>query len=983
MEGGGVRGRGRGRGVGGGRGRGRGRDGQQEQQGRGSNQGWSRGQVGPIQSGVQQGHVHVGLNRGGWTSGRGWGTGAGAGPSFAQVLSRETHKSSPSSSPANVVSCPVVPAMTSLNISEQVRPSSSLSPETKEILLPIKRPDDGGRCAVKKLNLLVNHFHVKFDPEKIIWHYDVDVKPKVASRNGHPVKVSKLDLSLIPKQMSLDDPRQFPLEMTAYDGKKSIFSAVELPTGKFVVQLFESSYLVTLKLVNELRLSQLNDYLNKKESSVPRDILQGMDLVMKENLKRRMNSFTHGFHPIKFHQGVDLGHGIIASREPRHSLKLTSQGLALCLDYSVLPVRKSVPVIEYLGEKIDGFNIKEFGSFKDKVELELKGLKVYKTHLDTNRRHTIAGLTSEDAQHISFCIEDQQVRLVDYFKGKYDKDIMYKDIPCLELGKKNGSHSVPMELCVLAEGQRYPKEWLDRDTAKELKNLSLASPLVRQKVICAMVRDEDGPCGGEVVQNFGMEVSMNMTKVAGRVLSPPALNVGAPGGRKMKIKLDNEKCHWNLVGRCVVQGNKIERWAVLDFTFAERHKYKLRPTPFIPKLISRCNYLGIQMGEPLHYQMARMDNLNIEDLLEQILENIQRISYEKGKGRLQLLLCVMAGQHPGNSCLKFVSETKVGVMTQCCLSAGANEVKDQYLANLALKINAKLGGHNVEIIEPLLHFKGEGHVMFVGADVNHPGFKNSTSPSIAAVVASMSWPAPNLYASRIRPQDPRSEKIQDFGEMCLELMDCYVKLNNVKPAKIMIFRDGVSESQFDMVLNEELVGVKRAFQALNYFPTITVIVAQKRHTTRFFPETKEDGGFSGNVPPGTVIDSTVVDQSGFHFHLFSQYGSIGTSKSTQYQVLWDEHGFTSDHIQQLIHSMCFTFARCTKSVSLIPPVYYADLAAYRGRLYLEVLDRLSQASSRSSSSSSSSASPSQPSAAAFDKCSYRVHPDLQSSMFFI
>ncbi|KAE8696341.1 hypothetical protein F3Y22_tig00110674pilonHSYRG00030 [Hibiscus syriacus] len=170
-----------------------------------------------------------------------------------------------------------------------------------------------------------------------------------------------------------------------------------------------------------------------------------------------------------------------------------------------------------------------------------------------------------------------------------------------------------------------------------------------------------------------------------------------------------------------------------------------------------------------------------------------------------------------------------------------------------------------------------------------------------------------------------------------------------------------------MVLNEELVGIQRAFKAKDYFPTITLIVAQKRHNTRFFPMNKQDGGSSGNVPPGTVIDSTVVDPSGFHFHLFSQYGMIGTSKSTQYHALWDEHGFTSDHIQQLIHSMCFTSARCTKSVSLIPPVFYADLAAYRGRLYQQVLNRRQ----------------SQPLADAFDRSYYRVHPDLENSMFFI
>jgi eukaryotic translation initiation factor 2C len=36
-------------------------------------------------------------------------------------------------------------------------------------------------------------------------------------------------------------------------------------------------------------------------------------------------------------------------------------------------------------------------------------------------------------------------------------------------------------------------------------------------------------------------------------------------------------------------------------------------------------------------------------------------------------------------------------------------------------------------------------------------------------------------------------------------------MNGVRPEKI-VFRDGVSEYQFDMVLNEELLDLKRTFQ---------------------------------------------------------------------------------------------------------------------------------------------------------------------------
>ena len=48
-------------------------------------------------------------------------------------------------------------------------------------------------------------------------------------------------------------------------------------------------------------------------------------------------------------------------------------------------------------------------------------------------------------------------------------------------------------------------------------------------------------------------------------------------------------------------------------------------------------------------------------------------------------------------------------------------------------------------------------------------------------------------------------------------------------------------------------------------------------------------------------------------------------------MLHDDNRFTADILQQLIYSLCYTYARCTRSVSLVPPAYYADLAASRAR----------------------------------------------------
>eukprot|EP00257_Ricinus_communis_P027453 XP_025014867.1 protein argonaute 2 isoform X2 [Ricinus communis] len=837
--------------------------------------------------------------------------------------------------------------------------------------LNLSRQDNSsGKNNIRTISLRVNHFLLSFDPESIIRHYDFSIKPDVPARNSLPMKVPKTILSMIRNKLFSDDPTRFPLSMTVYDGEKNIFSTVSLPTGKFKVELSKNegirirSFMVELQLVNELKCDKLNDYLRGRVVSVPREVLQALDVVMKENPMRQMIYAGRIFHPIMPYPGDDLRRGITASRGIKHTLKPTSQGLALCLDYSVLPLLKQMPVIDFLKEHIRGFNLNNFRAFRREVERVLKELKVTVNHRTTGQKFKIAGLTHDDTQDISFEVDrisERKVWLVDYFKEKYNKNITHRNIPCLDLGKKNRTNYVPMEFCSIAKGQRFAMEDLDRNQSEKLRRISLASPKSREGMICDMIQSSDGPCGGDISQNFGIGTDLNMTKVTGRVLAPPELKLGNSGGRPTAV--DRDKCHWNLFKKSVVHSKPIRLWGVLNFGSNDLEK-------FIPELISNSEKLGIHMDEPLFCLHHPMNLLHNVDNLQQLLESVNNECYKRNGGEyLQILVCVLPKEDPGYSNLKWICETKVGIVTQCCLSENAFRPKAQFLANLALKINAKLGGSNVELFKQPQCLQSKGHVMFIGADVNHPSSYNSTSPSIAAVVATMNWPAANQYGALICPQDHRAEKILKFGDMCLELVNAYARLNQVRPENIVVFRDGVSESQFDMVLNEELKDIKAAFESLEYFPTITLIVAQKRHTTRLFLDSDEDE----NVPPGTVVDTVITSPSGSDIYLCSHFGQIGTSKPAHYQVLQNEIEFTPNELQEFIYSICFTSAQCTKPVSLVPPVIYADRAAFRGRLYYNAME-LHQPSAPSTSSSS---------LASFDEQPFRLHPNLENSMFYI
>ncbi|XAR59394.1 hypothetical protein NMG60_11015220 [Bertholletia excelsa] len=857
------------------------------------------------------------------------------------------------------------------------------SMKMKSELIPVRRPDKGGTLAIQSPKLLVNHFRVGFNPRTVVIHYDIDIKLEDPSKN-RPTKISKPDLYMITNKLFSDDPSRFPLPKIVYDGEKNIFSAVPLPTEKFKVDFSDgevgksSSYTVTIKEVSELEFGKLADYLDGN-MSIPRDVLHAIELVIKENPSKRRIPAGKSFYSTAYDEEDDLGGGIVASKGFQLSSKLTSQGLDVCLEYSVLAFHEPLPVLEFLKKRVLGDRgVDQLAHLKGEVTDALKGLKVTVTHRTTTKRYTISGLTDRNTRDISFDIEDPEVKaparrvtLVQYFKEKYDKQIIHLDIPCLDVGKNNRANYLPMEFCVLVEGQRYPKDKLDKGGSLALKKKSLLSPADRMNQICEMVAAEDGPCRGGVTQSFGLEVAENMTEVQGRIIGPPLLKVRAPNGEITCLEVDKEKCQWNLSKNWVVEGKPVERWALLDFKSPDGSK--LIPEKFISGLINRCKRLGIEMAPPLIQRATDMRVFSDINSLRNLLNSFIDEASKKGQGRLQIIVCVMSKSHPGYKSLKWLTETEIGIVTQCCFSKEANKAKDQSLANLALKINAKLGGSNVELFECLPRFKDEDHVMFVGVDVNHPAPGNSTFPSIAAVVATMNWPAANRYAARICPQHHRKEKVLNFGIMCKELIQAYARINKEKPKRIVVFRDGVSESQFGMVLNEELHDLKTTICEENYKPTITLVVAQKRHQTRLF---QQAGGAIGNVPPGTVVDTVITDLFDFDFYLCSQYGSIGTSKPTHYYVLWDEHKFTSDELQKLIYHLCFTSARCTKPISLVPPVHYADLAAYRGRMYQEAV-------MMSSSTSSSMASTSSSSSASFDQNLYKLHPGLENTTFFV
>ncbi|CAL9162605.1 unnamed protein product [Musa hybrid cultivar] len=98
---------------------------------------------------------------------------------------------------------------------------------------------------------------------------------------------------------------------------------------------------------------------------------------------------------------------------------------------------------------------------------------------------------------------------------------------------------------------------------------------------------------------------------------------------------------------------------------------------------------------------------------------------------------------------------------QCCLTKHVFRMSKQYLANVARKINVKVGGSNTVLMDalskrmPLVRHT----IIIFGADVTHPHPGEDSSPSIAAVVASQDWPEVTKYAWLVLSEGQKPQRI--------------------------------------------------------------------------------------------------------------------------------------------------------------------------------------------------------------------------------
>jgi aubergine-like protein len=277
-----------------------------------------------------------------------------------------------------------------------------------------------------------------------------------------------------------------------------------------------------------------------------------------------------------------------------------------------------------------------------------------------------------------------------------------------------------------------------------------------------------------------------------------------------------------------------------------------------------------------------------------------------------------------------------------CLKTISNEKRLQAVAQkVVLQMNCKLGGELWGCQTPF------SKLMVVGIDVFHD--KSRKSGSIAGVVSSIN-DSLSRYYSTVAMQKQGQEIVDALKVALMESLLQYADTNNCWPETLIVFRDGVSDSQMDTVAKYEATQFLNTLRAADqnvsdldstsssnslrtkflkrlpsdYHPQFAYVVVKKRISTRIL---LKKGANYENPPPGTVLDHTVTNFNFKDFFLVPQAVTQGTVTPTHMVVVQENtrsgKKFEPDDIQKLAYKLTHMYFNWPGTVRVPAPCQYA------------------------------------------------------------
>ncbi|WEW55192.1 Protein argonaute [Emydomyces testavorans] len=817
----------------------------------------------------------------------------------------------------------------------------------------VKRP--GFNTTGREVSLAVNSYPIVQFPSKTVYQYDVLIGNGAEKR----AVLDKVWNSKIRKnklgRFWIFDGNKLAWSTTKLTQELNVVVDLDVEAGRLDSKR-PNAFRLVVRLTKSINLSILDEFLR---GTIPfRDDAQEafnfLDHLLRETPSRTFIPIKRSFFS-EDNPKHDLGGGVFAYKGIYQAIRAVHPGrLAVNVDVSnscfwslyslvglaigIMDLRDVQQLMHYSKPVDDGY-----GGHLPSKQFQLLN-RLHKLVVRPNYRGcpcpekewTVKEFLLVNAKQYTFDVKDRAtgtkktMNIYDYFKEKYNIILDYWQLPVVQMTK--GSVVYPMELLAVYRAQKYPFKLSEFQTAEMIK-FAVSKPADRRQAIERCKKNlrhvED-----EVLKEYGLKVSDSMVKTRARLLPNPEILFG--GNQKFNPGTNGR---WDLRGKKFYQPNKgpLRSWGV-GF-FKGRHAISM------PQVEAFCdNLVRIYQGHGGNVETMRPLIMELPQDPAKAVYDLFHAVGNKYNQRPQLLILVVQDRHSFHYLrIKKSCDCRFGVPSQVLQGQQVVKGSPQYISNVLMKINAKLGGTTARSVSKF-NQSLPPYTMVIGADVSHssPG---SHAPSMASFTVCMDSFG-GRYNAGCETNGERREiispaNIRDIlGPLIREWVMNLGRGRN--PENLYYFRDGVSEGQQQHVLQREIRHIKDIFKDIamgqEWKGKTTVVICSKRHHVRAFPDPHDRNASdkNGNPLPGTLVERDVTNPHGYDFFLWSHIALQGTSRPVHYQVLIDEIGSSPNQIQNMIYEHCYQYMRSTTSVSLFPAVYYAHLASNRARSHENV-----------------------------------------------
>ena len=648
-------------------------------------------------------------------------------------------------------------------------------------------------------------------------------------------------------------------------------------------------YAFTIKLASKINMDKLRLYFDGEYTEPPHDCLQVLDIILRYGATSNGTPINNAIYipEAEDKDRQSIGRGQQLAFGFFQAVHAINSGPGLVVNRTTALFHETGSVIGYIAkvleERAENFRPDTFKGRKlYQIVNALKNLEVKVSHLTYRRRYKIRNITDEAARDLVIDYMEPDENGVPVFKEKlsieafyervYNKTLKFPHYPCVETGSKERPNYLPIELCEIIADQPV-KVMSSVATAEMIRTSARQLPQERINLIEKSMRKskEEGAC---YLNEFGVKIRNQPIRVPGRVLEAPYLEYAngsiQPQGGKWDMKTGKKLSNPVSIGE--------NEWAVISFS------RQGDPEAVARQLHLKGKSIGMEFGKPILKRNVQYQSSKLRQYFRSL--------YDESGRKLKLIVCIVFQSNDLYREIKLIGDCVAKIATQCIHEKKLRKITDElYVNNVLLKINGKVGGasYNFSMVPSLPTVFQTKKIMTVGIDFTHPAPGEKLGTSICGCVASADSSQSQWFSSvRINRGNAQVDLVTQLDEMMAAIYVAYVRKNGSMPEVVIVYRDGISESQFANVDKKEMKGFDRAFEMAKKTledeglgakvskekPKLTIIIVQKSHGTRFVPfnASTSPKAIHQNVPPGTVIDADITHPVDFDFYMTSHEG---------------------------------------------------------------------------------------------------------------